>query len=58
MLKFLLKKEHFNFMGGWWTTKLKAVMSDVLGATGDLSMLFTKDPDATNAAMNMLLNSF
>ena len=58
MLKFLLKKERLDFMCGQWTTELEAVMGDVSGATGDLSTLFTKDPDAANAVMDTLLNSF
>jgi hypothetical protein len=54
LLKFLLKKEHLNFMVGWST--LDVAMSEVSKPTYDLlGSLFGGDPDA---ALDTVLNDF
>jgi hypothetical protein len=53
MLKFLLKKEHLDFMDGWKTSE--AVMEGVPKGAHDLGSLFTDDPDA---ALDVILNKF
>ena len=53
MLKFLLKKECFNFMDGWKTSEV--VMEEAPKGAYGLSSLFTDDPDAV---LNVILNEF
>ena len=57
MLKYLLKKEHLNFIKGWSTSE-EAAMSGVWKATGNLNSLFTDDPDTALDALLKVLNNY
>jgi hypothetical protein len=55
MQKYLLKKEHLNFMKGWLMSV--AAMSGMSNATGDLGSLFMDDPNSALDHLDTLLKS-
>jgi hypothetical protein len=55
MLKYMLKKEHLNFIKGWSTSE--AAMGGELKATGDLGSLIIDDPDTALDCLDTLLKS-
>ena len=57
MLKYLLKKEHLNFMKGWSTLE-KAAMIGAWKATGDLNSLFIDNSNTALDALLKVLNNY